>query len=187
MSEGELRIMFLDVDGVLTSERTAIVHGGPQELGGPVVGRGFPNTLKLQDLLKFDSVALGLIRTVCFETGCKVVLSSTWRKHGDTPEEFSKAFKLPVIGFTPVLGGKRGREIERWLNDHPEVKDYAIIDDDSDMLPTQSDHFVHVSSTNGVLSEHYHLLVRILRGQLGGGHSATLTWEWEDEDICEPS
>jgi hypothetical protein len=31
----------------------------------------------------------------------------------------------------------RGEEIKAWLHQHPEVTRYAIVDDDSDMLPEQ--------------------------------------------------
>ena len=45
----------------------------------------------------------------------------------------------------------RGEEIKTWLEHHPEVENYVIIDDDSDMLPEQLDNFVHTSNMHGFL------------------------------------
>lgn len=106
------------------------------------------------------------------ETGAKVVISSTWRGDGAAYMQQVLDFEgvvCDVIGETgyslKVLErGKydpidpqwldydcilRGEQIEDWLLQHPEVKQYVILDDDSDMLLKQKDHFVHVSNEYG--------------------------------------
>jgi hypothetical protein len=55
-----------------------------------------------------------------------------------------------VIGITPNLTyGRgfsdhtpRGVEIQQWLDEHPDVTNYVILDDDSDMLEHQMKNFV---------------------------------------------
>lgn len=144
-----MKILFLDIDGVLNSTRSAIALGN------------FPHTTKT--LRYFDVIALRLIRKVCKETGCKICLSSTWRNDKNW-EEIGPNLKLPIIDRTPrSLSGYRGKEIEAWLNEHPEVNQYAIVDDDGDMLEKQHPYFVHTSHSNGFLFEDYEKLLELLK------------------------
>lgn len=83
----------------------------------------------------------------CQNINAKIVISSTWRSFF-TVEEWNKAFKclkldhMEVVGVTGYDDSRiRGYEIQEWLDEHKEVKDYVIIDDDSDMLPTQMNNF----------------------------------------------
>ena len=56
-----------------------------------------------------------------------------------------------VIGITPnfMVHFKttlcRGKEIDAYLDEHPEIENYVIIDDDSDMEPHQLNNFVMTS------------------------------------------
>lgn len=43
---------------------------------------------------------------------------------------------------------ERGYEIEEWLNKHPEVENYVILDDDDDMLDSQLNNFVRTSGNS---------------------------------------
>jgi hypothetical protein len=81
--------------------------------------------------------------------GCRIVVSSTWRLNCATPDNDGSELgqKLGEHGLrnflfrpswrTPSGGQCRGEEIAAWLKAHPEITDYMIIDDDSDMLPGQ--------------------------------------------------
>jgi hypothetical protein len=40
---------------------------------------------------------------------------------------------------------ERGKEIKAWLEAHPDVTRYAIVDDDNDMLPEQQEHYFKTS------------------------------------------
>ncbi len=126
-----MNILFLDVDGVLNSVRSAIAFDG------------YPNTHNTD---KFDDISVNLIRTICYKYDVKIVLSSTWRLFKGW-EELRNQLQLPIIDKTPHLhlSRNRGGEIQRWLDSHPEVTKYAIIDDDTDMLPHQMEYFVHTS------------------------------------------
>jgi hypothetical protein len=71
-------------------------------------------------------------------------------------------------GSTKRLSGDayngRGSEIAEWLSRHPEVDRYAIVDDDSDMLPEQVPFFVQTSFETGMTDEHAAKLIEVLNG-----------------------
>lgn len=129
-------MIFLDVDGVLNSHRTA------------VVGR-------TQDYL--DPVAVEMVLRLCREGNCPIALSSTWRL-GDMRGDLERAGGerlLPYIKHvTPEIRPPvpRGEEIQA-LVDRLGVSRYVILDDDDDMLPGQP--FVHVDQENGLSYKDY--------------------------------
>ena len=51
------------------------------------------------------------------------------------------------------LGLWRGHEIQLWLDEHPEVRRYAILDDDDDMLEHQTPNFFQASCETGLTEE----------------------------------
>lgn len=144
-----MRVLFLDIDGVLNSYRSSFALGG--------VPHGFePDQMAL-----FDHVALGLIRDVC-KDGVKVVVSSTWRI-GRTAQQLADGLGLPVIDVTgDGHRGHRGSQIKEWLDAHPEVVIYGIVDDDDDMLPEQKRHFVKTTFAEGFTFANYLKLCNIL-------------------------
>jgi hypothetical protein len=134
-----VKILFLDIDGVLNSQRTAIAFGG------------FPHEVTGHHRDRFDEVAITLIRGIVKKAGAKIVLSSSWRIAMPF-EEIAGALCLPIIDKTPYLYQNketRGHEIAAWLEAHPGVESYVIVDDDSDMLPEQKERFVHTCGFDG--------------------------------------
>lgn len=130
--------IFLDFDGVLVTFRSTVGNYAMGTMDNPdhVALRFFDNLNRA-----FPRVG--------------VVISSTWRqgKHAeygvfDFRNMFAFAGCSGIRLFsdwrTKSLSGIRGTEIQEWLNRHPEVGGYLIVDDDSDMLPEQKDNFVHV-------------------------------------------
>jgi hypothetical protein len=158
------KVLFLDIDGVLNSHRTAYAT------------KGFPHGFDDAQKQKFDWIAVGLIRRLCEETNTSIVLSSSWRII-HTVHECANGLDLPIFDATPRLCGIRGDEIQEWLNRHPEVEQYAIVDDDSDMLESQKDHFVQTSHADGLSYAGYQALHRILEGKLGGIQLNACLWE----------
>jgi hydroxymethylpyrimidine pyrophosphatase-like HAD family hydrolase len=111
-----MKIIFLDIDGVLNSGGargyTAGTHGIEPEL-------------------------LAIFKALVKRTGAQVVLSSSWRKSESAKAQLREA-GLTWIGETPNFKYiERGEEIDAWLRLHPKVTHYAIIDDDHDMLAWQ--------------------------------------------------
>lgn len=94
----------------------------------------------------------------------KIVLTSVWRRKFNTPEKVNELFKtiginLECIGVTPSLahGTCRGDEIQQWVvdnigNDYWRYINYAIIDDDSDMLYAQRNNFFLCDHSVGITS-----------------------------------
>src|SRR5271165_2718227 len=107
-----MRVIFLDIDGVLSSK----THN-PRKL---------PYVIDPKLLKRFERLLE--------RTGAKVVLSSTGRY--DAAGLFSaKRQGVPFIGVTPDMPHKpRRKEILAWLKGHPKVARYVVIDDDDDGL-----------------------------------------------------
>jgi hypothetical protein len=144
-----LRVLFLDIDGVLNSHRTCVAFGG------------FPHNPTPEQVAQLDPVALAMLRNVCAVAGLSVVVSSSWRVLNDW-DAIGRGFGLPTIGETPRLSGIRGEEIAAWLAAAPApVLDYAIIDDDSDMLPDQMARFVHCRGFDGFLWDDFEKLCNL--------------------------
>jgi hypothetical protein len=143
------KVLFLDIDGVLNSERTCVAHDG------------FPHSFSKYDMAMFDHTAIALIRKLCEKTGCSIVLSSTWRLTS-TVHEVAEGLDLPVFDATPVLPGIRGLEINAWLSAHPEVTTYAIVDDNSDMMASQMSRFVQTDFQAGLSLRNYQELRHLL-------------------------
>lgn len=114
--------------------------------------------------LKADKIKL--IKRIVDETAAKIIVSSSWRMQ--TVEETRKSMiykekRCPrnkmlywlidnLYDVTPWvgLGNGRGGEIQQYLNDHPEIDNYVIIDDDSDMWDSQLYHFVQTNYEDGI-------------------------------------
>lgn len=110
-----MRVIFLDVDGVLINRHSCKVGFGVTD----------PDCVKT-------------LNTVIAKTGAKLVISSCWRVGRTVPELQDLMGKWKVVGEvidkTEVdYDVVRGVEIQRWLDKHPEVQSFVIIDDDSDM------------------------------------------------------
>lgn len=122
-----MRVVFLDIDGVLVP--------GPSE-----------DRPSNRDLARPEAVAA--LNRITRETDASIVVSSNWRIKFDLarlqqmlegwgvegvigsrtpaidPEPFNKNPAVPV---------DRGEEIEAWLEAHPRVESFVILDDDADM------------------------------------------------------
>lgn len=131
-----MKVLFLDIDGVLNSHRSAAAFGG------------FPFDISAHRA-RFDEVAIALVRNICRQAGAVVILSSSWRNDTNWLD-IGKALDLPIVDRTPSLLGSRGTEIGRWLSGHPEVECYAIVDDDPDMLAEQQPFFVKSNPFEGL-------------------------------------
>lgn len=146
-----MKALFLDVDGVL-------------------------NTSKAVTIMSLSRPRMSRLRKIIHETGCVLVLSSTWRKHSDGLDKLKKA-GLKFHGMTShgwrKADGKwsiRGDEIQLFLEQHPEITRYAIVDDDSDMLDSQLRNFFQTTVEHGLTETHAHRIIHHLNqeNQLNG-------------------
>lgn len=150
-------IIFLDIDGVLNCQEFYTRTRGANMA---------PDLASTYPLCEFDPVRIELLNDLCKETEAKIVISSSWR-HGRDISEMRNIFNelkctAEIIDYTPNLRGEhylRGNEIYAWVNEHSEelygvfgsnFTNYVIIDDDSDMLLWQKDHFFQTDTWSGL-------------------------------------
>ena len=143
-----MKLIFLDIDGVLNSER--YIKAEHARTGKCMGG----STVEMIDLS-----ALRELERICFETGARIVVSSCWRI-GRTVEELRKifddaSFSMPerIIDRTPSHDrGTRGEEIAKWFEEDWITPDsFIILDDSSDMKPYRT-HLVKTNWKTGLTS-----------------------------------
>jgi hypothetical protein len=120
-----MKVVFLDIDGVLATSCST--------------EEGWNVTFDQQTSYGLDRICVGYLNELV-ELDVKFVLSSTWRIIHSLSwnEGFLKlhGFRGALLSKTPHdHQARRGKEIEKWLNNHPEVTHFAILDDDDDMEP----------------------------------------------------
>ena len=142
-----MRVIFLDIDGVLNSSRTAVAFQKEWQR-------------------KFDPVAVQMLYRVALNAGAQLVISSTWRLFDDWRSLITGSLveagwpldsaitlysRTTTDSFNTPYGMERSRgdEIAEWLNKHPDVIDYIILDDDNDMLDSQLSRFIQCDSNVG--------------------------------------
>ena len=146
-----MKIIFLDFDGVITVP---------------------PKWNISTDKLKH-------IKHIVDKTDAKIVISSSWR-WGVPPsleETIDKMIGRPkrcphnkmmnwfidnLYGVTPIYSSLRGKEIKAYLDAHPEVENYVILDDDDDMLDEQLYHFVQTNYEDGITEVETSRAVKVL-------------------------
>jgi hypothetical protein len=108
-----MKVIFLDIDGVLNCDRT-------------------PNPRKFPYVV--DKGLLKLFNGLLLRSGAKVVLSSTWRCD-PIGLLAAKYWRVPFIDITPDEPKKpRSAEILSWLERHRNVSRFVILDDEDDGL-----------------------------------------------------
>ena len=177
-----LKVVFLDIDGVLNSEAFARkIDEQHLQLGHVEPSRPKRATTcgcyRLERRIDRDAVAR--LNRLVAETGAKIVISSSWRRLLEPAEVHrllvEQGLRAEVIGETPhgnadaelraALGHParifRGHEIDFWLKRHPEVERFVILDDGSDM-EMHKNRLVQTDFEEGLLDEHVDLAIHML-------------------------
>lgn len=177
-----MRVILLDIDGVLNSEQ----YARKMEARHYQLGHTEPASPKRETtcdcflLFKHvDREAVARLNRIIAGTSAKIVISSTWRKKFDLSElrtifadhglvgeiidATPNAYKDPELQgvFAHVTRIFRGHEIDFWLQKHPEVDRFVILDDDSDMA-MHKNRLVQTDCAEGLLDEHVDLAIRML-------------------------
>lgn len=149
-----MRIIFLDVDGVLNSQLFA------NEMFDEEGVRIFS-----EDIL--DKRAIACLKQIVRKTNAVIVLSSTWRYMRKARAHLASQlaeYGLFIHSDTPITHKERGDDISAWFNRHNDisVESYVILDDDSDM----KEHLPHLVQTDfydrGLEKKHVPLAVDML-------------------------
>lgn len=77
-----------------------------------------------------------------------------------------KKLGVDIYDVTPYVDGNRESEIIRYLEMHPEIEDFLILDDDS-VIKKLQDHQVFLDLYMGITKEHVEPSINILNGKLG--------------------
>jgi len=133
-----MKILFLDIDGVLNCKTTRVLF---------------------DCFLGVEPKKVQFLQRIKAITNCQVVLSSTWRHH-DKSVYYIEENVCHLFSLTgDDQYGHRGTEIKEWIEkwdygtSNNKVDKYAILDDDSDMLPEQLPSFFQTSFETGLTEE----------------------------------
>lgn len=181
-----MKVVFLDMDGVLncatwfqaTSKTQFRRKKGATKASMRTVGGIY--YLDEYAAKMIDEAAVAHLNELARRTDCKFVLSSSWRIPYQLGEvetmlrlrgfEGSLHDKTPAhIQGPPDEQGReylRGYEIARWLEQHPEVEAFVILDDGSDMAHLRFN-LVQTSWQDGLQAEHVERAVALLGSSAG--------------------
>lgn len=152
-----MKIIFLDIDGVLNGNLFV------------------PKDDKFGVLI--DNTRLDLIKQIIDATDAKIVLSSSWKEHwgkadtecDDTGRVINRIFAekgLSIFDKTTKYHNDRKQEIVGWLQVHPDVSDFVVIDDGFFEEGILKNHFVLTSKLRfGIDENDVNKAISILNGK----------------------
>lgn len=168
-----MRVIFLDIDGVLNSEEF------------------YQHRPLTQELNEIDEEKVKLLQQIVQATNAKIVLTSTWRVY-DKTDKTSPSYKvygylvdtlakydLSIFDCTPWINENRPHEIQVWLSMwdlykdiHEHIRGYVILDDDFSHKQYAKFHLQnHLIKTTfygergGLQPEHVQQAIDILEGR----------------------
>ena len=139
-----MKVIFLDFDGVLNSAKYLLACGGCD--------------------VAIDPAKMILLKQMVDATDAKIVLSTSWREHwskdlvncdstGVLINRIFSTYSLQIFDKTPELRERREAEIKSWLDMHPEVNNFVVLDDGLLSADYLHGHFVKTSDYFGGLDE----------------------------------
>jgi hypothetical protein len=164
-----MKIVFCDFDGVLNSHS---FFNSPENQPGPAGA--------------LDVKAVARLNAIIAKTGAKVVVSSSWRYGRSVAElqtilnecgfvgevidktvdamEVAHIDDISIHAHTLYVAYARGAEIKQWLDQHPEVEAFVVLDDDREAEVVG--HPARIIHTNmflgGLLDRHVEEAIKIL-------------------------
>lgn len=176
-----MKILFLDIDGVLNSDKWWKSQGFLDRCG-EYRKRGF---YEYKNYAAFCPDMVQKLNRIFEETSCRIVLSTAWR-HSHSIEEIAEflteagfLYSDIIIDKTPDLEYKsydpsakynevlasykgRGSEIREWLDEHKdEVDSFAVLDDQDDMDGVREG-FVRTKWRHGLSDENVSKVIELL-------------------------
>lgn len=111
-----MKVIFLDVDGVLNSD----------EYLNSVIGTNVTGIAREVDIEK-----VRLLKQAVNKTGAKIVMTSSIRlsKMGRDLKEILQREGM-LVDATPFINEERGREIKAWMKINGGVENFVILDDE---------------------------------------------------------
>ena len=132
-----MKVIFLDFDGVLNSSKYLLRC----EACGVAI----------------DPSRMVLLKQIVDAANTKIVLSTSWREHwsndltdcdstGVLINSIFSTYGLQIFDKTPELHERRETEIKSWLDIHPEVKSFVVLDDSLLSADYLNGHFIKTSN-----------------------------------------
>lgn len=108
-----MKIIFLDVDGVLNSQNYLLNSNN-----------------KISNSINPKKITL--LKELVDETGSNIVVTSAWRlsKNFQILKNVFQIHDLKIQDKTELIRGKRGEEIKLYLQKHPNIDNFVILDDE---------------------------------------------------------
>lgn len=169
-----MKVVFLDVDGVLNSEAFL------RKLEARHDALGAHRCACFRHDAQIDDEAVERLNRIVHATEAVIVVSSSWRKLLDPPDLHrilrNHGLRAVIVGETPEtakdpdllaeVGERvdryhRGHEIDAWLRRHPQVDRFVILDDGSDMV-MHKNRLVQTDCMEGLLDEHVEFAIKLL-------------------------
>ena len=162
------KIIFLDIDGVLTNGLESREEAN--KVDKSKLGKLYEeiDSLHIAMALSFKKEAVDNLKAICEKTNAKIVISSNWKilcgtdetKRGENMALLKALFKLwdldsYIIDVTPIVGrdfldsyNNRAREISAWLKGKEIGKNDFVILDDQDLKHSEifPDNFIKIDS-----------------------------------------
>ena len=156
-----MKIVFLDIDGVVAIFPTFQKSWN--------YARKYKNSRKLskfkRDEKQISRKVVKQLNKLVMATGCKFVISSSWR-YGTTQKKFKRLFRHKkfigeIIGETPHIlmnyetNSERAEEIKFWMKGNKnDIESFIIIDDDSfDIIPVFPANYIQTEIDKGFQGE----------------------------------
>lgn len=142
-----MKVLFLDFDGVLNL---------------------YPNPSRSGSFHKTACINLEMLLNKV--PSLKIVVSSSWRTYGlDAVRDVLKSNGIDPRRVIDITGHEessddrdhRGFQVENWLKKHPNVKQFAIVDDNDDFVPLIHK-LVQTQKTIGLTQTNVEKLLEIL-------------------------
>jgi hypothetical protein len=138
-----MKVLFLDVDGVLKPARAYWLKPHKPDHG-------------------FDPLAVAAINLIHERTGAVIVFNTTWNQSGHTrlsETAANEGITAPVIGVTAFPGmGDRLEAIKAWMAENGPVEAWCALDDET----MADDRCIKVSYDSGISTQNFSDAVRLL-------------------------
>lgn len=145
-----MKVLFLDIDGVLTHRGTL---------------KADAETFLERKVAQLDKAAVERLNYIVDSTGCAVVVSSAWRtvmEKSTIQYVLNRAgFRHLILDVTPPDAGSRGQDITNWCDSWGYPITQICVLDDGNVSPYEDVH-VQTDLEYGLLDEHTTRVIRIL-------------------------
>jgi len=159
-----MRVIFLDVDGVLVTHRFMLTDAGQKRVG---------KTARHPGHSRFDPSCVSAINCIVGATKASLVISSTWREFFGSNEAMRRHFALQgvdghIVGPTPVFtdpDAQRGDEIHCWLEAVSSiVESFVILDDEDHLWPDDlRARWIQTDFETGLTTSHVRKAIQMMR------------------------